>query len=72
MYENKKRASMIYVELTLEQLVQDRDVRGEVPVDDLVGSIGEVGLLHPIVVVKRDDGKYGVLAGNRRLRGRRL
>lgn len=54
-------------ELNLEDLVQDRDVRGDCDVRDLEESIKEVGLLHPVVVTARQDGKYTVLAGNRRL-----
>lgn len=34
--------------------------------DDLANSIKEKGLLNPIIVMKRQDGKYDLIAGQRR------
>lgn len=44
--------------------VRTRDV--DKRVDELAESIRAVGLLNPILVVERDDGKYEVLTGQRR------
>jgi ParB family chromosome partitioning protein len=65
------QSQMNVVYLPLDSLEHDHDPRGECDVDDLVGSIQEVGLLHPITVRQRPDGKYSVLAGNRRVRAHR-
>lgn len=34
--------------------------------EELASSIREKGLLNPITVIKRDDGKYDLIAGQRR------
>jgi len=38
----------------------------------LVGSIKEHGILQPLLVTKKDDGNYELIAGERRLRSARL
>lgn len=65
------QSQMNVVYLPLDSLEHDHDPRGECDVDDLVDSVQEVGLLHPITVRQRPDGKYSVLAGNRRVRAHR-
>ena len=44
--------------------VRTRNV--EKRIDELAESIRKVGLLNPIIVYQRDDGKYEVLTGQRR------
>ena len=44
-----------------------RKSKGAVSIEELAGSIASTGLLQNIVVTERDDGKYEVVAGNRRL-----
>ena len=47
---------------------QPRTVFDEDALNELVASIGEVGLLQPIVVRPIDDGKFELVMGERRLR----
>lgn len=60
---------MQYLELQLDDLVIDpTNYRGEPRgIDTLAKSIREHGLLQNMVVTPREDGRYLVMAGNRRL-----
>lgn len=40
--------------------------------EDLINSIREHGVLQPIVVTKKDDGRYELIAGERRLRASKI
>src|SRR5262245_47508826 len=41
--------------------------QAESALEDLARSIDTQGLLHPITVIQKSDGRYAVLAGQRRL-----
>lgn len=71
--EDKKESKL--VELKLDEIVRDeeqprRDFDMEA-LEALAGSIREHGVLQPIVVT-REDGKYKIVAGERRWRAARL
>ncbi len=55
--------------LEVSQIVQGKNIRNERDSEilELAESIDRQGLLNPITVQKRDDGKYVVIAGHRRL-----
>jgi len=63
-------------ELPLDQIVpnprQPRDVFDEDELTGLATSIRDMGVLQPLVVRPRDDGRYELVAGERRLRASRL
>lgn len=40
----------------------------ESALDELAASIREHGIIQPLIVTERDDGRYGLIAGERRLR----
>ncbi len=64
-----------FLHLKLDQVVpnpnQPRVTFDEAGLDELAGSIAEVGLLQPIVVRPLDDGRYALIAGERRWRAAR-
>jgi ParB family chromosome partitioning protein len=51
---------------------QPRKVFSEEELDNLKDSIAEHGILQPLVVSKSSDGKYELIAGERRLRASRM
>lgn len=51
---------------------QPRKVFDETKLQELSDSIKEHGLLQPIVVVENDNGRYTLIAGERRLRAHKL
>ena len=55
--------------LEVSQIVQGKNIRNErdSEIFELAESIEKQGLINPITVQKRDDGKYVVIAGHRRL-----
>ena len=55
--------------LEVSQIVQGKNIRNERDSEilELAESIEKQGLINPITVQKRDDGKYVVIAGHRRL-----
>ncbi len=59
-------------EVSLNQLVpgrhQPRQDFSEEQLRELADSIKQKGILQPILVEKREDGKYGIIAGERRYR----
>ena len=63
------------VELDLEMVIPDKDQPrkdfSEEALEALAGSIREHGVLQPIVVV-REDGKYKIVAGERRFRASKI
>lgn len=60
------KRSKTLVSIAVDELVHDRDLRGDVPLDDLLATIPISGLEVPPLVRRRDDGKYSILDGNRR------
>lgn len=63
---------VVYAELPIADIVpnpkQPRTVFDEDALAELVYSIKEIGLLQPIVVRRREHGKYEIVAGERRWR----
>lgn len=61
---------MNIIEITTNLIDEDKDQPryrfGEESLQELVNSIGELGLLSPIKVRKADDGRYKIIYGNRR------
>lgn len=66
----------IYAELDITDISpnprQPRTVFDEDALAELVHSIKEIGLLQPVVVRRRDHGKFELVAGERRLRASQL
>jgi len=66
---------MEYEEIALARIhVSDRNVRKDLEagvedagIDDLATSIRDKGLLSPVILRRRDDGSYDLIAGQRRL-----
>ncbi|MEK0317922.1 ParB/RepB/Spo0J family partition protein [Cohnella sp. 56] len=61
---------MQIIELPMKLIDEDKDQPryrfGEESLQELVNSIGEIGLLSPIKVRKADGGRYTIIYGNRR------
>lgn len=51
---------------------QPREVFDEEPLAELAHSLREVGMLQPVVVRPLDDGRYELIAGERRVRAARI
>ncbi|SHJ96757.1 chromosome partitioning protein, ParB family [Tessaracoccus bendigoensis DSM 12906] len=66
----------IFAEIPVEQIVpnpqQPREVFDEDELQELAGSIGEFGVLQPIVVRKAGRDNYELIMGERRLRASRI
>lgn len=64
-----------FLRLKLDQLVpnpnQPRIAFDEQGLDELAASIAEVGVLQPVVVRRMEDGRYALIAGERRWRAAR-
>jgi ParB family transcriptional regulator, chromosome partitioning protein len=60
------------VDLVEPNLSQPRQYFDEAALDALAGSIGERGVLQPVLVRSRDDGKYELIAGERRWRAAKI
>lgn len=71
----EERASIRYAELPVDLIVpnpsQPRKHFDEERIAELAASIREVGLIQPLIV-RRRDGRYELIAGERRLRALRL
>jgi ParB family chromosome partitioning protein len=69
-------ATVRYAELPLDSIVpnarQPRQVFDDEALTELAFSIGEIGLLQPVVVRPVGDGRFELVAGERRLRACRL
>ena len=52
-----------------EKLIRDRNLDLDLDLDDLVLSIRELGLSNPVRAEKKDDGRYELIQGYRRLEG---
>lgn len=50
---------------------QNRTLESRLQVEDLARSMARHGLLAPIVVYRKPDGRFGLVAGERRLRAAR-
>ena len=65
----------VFAEIALQAIVpsrfQTREVFDEVALEDLAGSIKEVGVLQPILVRPLGNGSYELVAGERRWRAAR-
>lgn len=75
MFDRKKTAAKVY-NLPLDEIepspYQARQTFDETELQGLAQSIRENGLLQPISVRRRGDGRYELIAGERRLRACRL
>src|SRR3989344_217741 len=64
------------LEIELTQIVpneyQPRRIFDQAKLEELAASIKEHGIIQPLVVVPREDGKYEIVVGGRRVRGGRL
>lgn len=68
MYSEEVAPHKIFMNISIDDIIADlSDVRQE-RVDDIIGSIQEIGLLHPITVQPATDGKYNLVAGKVRLK----
>ncbi len=64
--------SEIYFELAIDEILASPvNLRASLQTEELVESIRQHGILQPLVVAKATDGKYVVVAGNRRLEAAR-
>jgi ParB family chromosome partitioning protein len=75
-YVRLKRAGQVVDRIPLDQvetykLIRDRIAGPDQQLDELVNSIREVGLSNPIRVESREDGKYELIQGHRRLQAYR-
>lgn len=68
LFEPQKRLESIDVFLIKPNANQPRKTFDEASIDELARSINEVGLIQPLTVRYTDDGKYELIAGERRLR----
>jgi ParB family chromosome partitioning protein len=75
-HEAPDGATVRYAELPLDSIVpnarQPRQVFDDDALTELAFSIGEIGLLQPVVVRPVGDGRFELVAGERRLRACRL
>ena len=64
------------LEIELTQIVpneyQPRRIFDQAKLEELAASIKEHGIIQPLVVVPREDGKYEIVVGERRFRAARL
>ncbi len=60
------------VDLVEPNLAQPRQYFDEAALDALAGSIGERGVLQPVLVRPWEDGRYGLIAGERRWRAAKI
>jgi ParB family chromosome partitioning protein len=69
-------AGQPFLEIELEQIVpnefQPRRIFNEEKLHELAESIRAHGIIQPLVVVKRTDGRYEIVVGERRFRAARL
>ncbi|WP_332888729.1 ParB/RepB/Spo0J family partition protein [Marinibacterium profundimaris] len=71
-----KRAGLIVDRVPLDQIVTERLVRDRKPgpdeeLDELKGSIREIGLSNPVRLERREDGRFELVQGMRRLQAYR-
>lgn len=70
------RADLKFLELALDQIVpnefQPRRIFNEEKLRELADSIREHGIIQPLVVLPRDDGRYEIVVGERRYRASKL
>jgi ParB family chromosome partitioning protein len=76
-YVALKRAGLVVRMIALDDivtqaLVRDRKQTDDVELQDLIASLRDVGLSNPIRVEERDDGKYELVQGYRRLSAYRV
>jgi len=76
LWEDVKKGEARFLELDLELLVPDPDQPrqhiDEEPLQELALSIKEQGIINPIVVRERNDGKYEIIAGERRYQAAKI
>ncbi|MCK5071541.1 MAG: ParB/RepB/Spo0J family partition protein [Desulfocapsa sp.] len=69
---NQEEDEEIYFVCGVDKIIpnelQPRDYFDEDKLQELANSIGEKGIIQPLVVVSNQDGTYGLIAGERRLR----
>ena len=74
--ENKAVSEVKVVKVPIEQIFpnpyQPRKTFDDEALEDLASSIAEYGVLQPLLVAPAEDGRYLLIAGERRLRASRL
>ncbi|MEA3273473.1 MAG: ParB/RepB/Spo0J family partition protein [Patescibacteria group bacterium] len=70
--ENKNGVILIELRKIIPNINQPRQNFKEEPLDSLMESIKEYGLLQPIVVAKKEAGIYEIIAGERRFKASKL
>src|SRR5262245_23339762 len=65
-----------YLMAPIDQIVpnphQPRKFFDDEKINELAGSIRDKGILHPLVVTRRQNGSYELVSGERRLRAARV
>lgn len=60
------------IDFVIPNPLQPRKFFDEEKINELAGSIKEKGILHPLIVAKRTDGRFDLVSGERRLRAARV
>ncbi len=75
-WDDVKEGTARFVELPIDQLLPDpsqpRRHMAEEPLNELAQSIKEQGIINPIVVRELDNGKYEIIAGERRYQAAKI
>lgn len=75
-FRSPRPESLQFLELELDKIVpnefQPRRVFDEEKLQELAASIIENGIIQPLVVLPRDDGRYEIVVGERRWRAAKL
>ncbi len=73
-FRTKDGQPLLEIELTqiIPNEYQPRRIFDQAKLEELAASIREHGIIQPLVVVPRDDGKYEIVVGERRFRASKL
>jgi ParB family transcriptional regulator, chromosome partitioning protein len=69
---NEERVAQLPVENIVASRHQPREMFNAQALEDLASSIRENGIIQPLIVCKRDNGGYELVAGERRLRAAKI
>lgn len=72
LFRKENQIRMMSVESILPGAYQPRRIFGDIQLDELAQSIREHGIIQPLSVRRLPNGRYEVLAGERRLRAAKL